>query len=102
MTLKLVSALDNGGKTIDRYTLCFRDSSHSTFNGRHRSHYLIAVCDDPIDSQGVVKYHGYMGFLPHTDENPGWGLPVAFDALPSKVREFVQLREKHGLPFGYD
>lgn len=92
MTIKLVSALDNGGKTFDRYTLCFRDFSRSRRNGRAPFFFIYGASENPMHPQGFGQYGG-VGYVPHTEENPLIGLPVAFDALPSKVREFVHLIE---------
>ena len=79
MTIKLVSALDNGGETFDRYTLCFEEDGE---------HFVYGASENPTHPQGFCQFAGKF-FVPHDASSPHLGRPIAFDALPEKVRKFV-------------
>lgn len=81
MTSKLVSALDNGGKSFDRYTLCFQDDDGV--------HYTYAVSENPNSPMGFGQFSGNF-YVPPDHNSPVLGSPVDFDALPAKVQGFIQ------------
>jgi len=81
MTTQLVSALDNGGETFDRYTLCFEQDG---------TYFVYGASENPTHPQGFGQYVGDY-YLPHNDESPDIGLPIAFDALPEGVQKLVRI-----------
>lgn len=84
MACQLVSALDNGGETFDRYTLCFEEDGE---------HFVYGASENPMHPQGFGQYAGDF-FVPHDDSSPHLGRPIAFGALPEQVRKFVRWMEK--------
>ena len=84
MTTTLLSVLDNGGKTFDRYTL--------TFVGDEGGLFMYGASDDPFHPQGFGQFAGEGGF-PDTDEFPEIGLAIDWHELPAQVKKFVEYIE---------
>jgi len=83
MTTQLVSALDNGGETFDRYTLCFEQDG---------TYFVYGASENPTHPQGFGQFVGEY-YLPDSDESPEVGLPIAFGDLPEGVQKFVRMIE---------
>tara|TARA_R110000851_G_scaffold130223_1_gene263709 strand:- start:84 stop:344 length:261 start_codon:yes stop_codon:yes gene_type:complete len=77
----LISVLDNGGSTFDRYTLSFisEDGDES---------FMYGASENPFHPCGFGMYVGDGGF-PDTDENPSIGLPVCRYSLPKQVQNLI-------------
>lgn len=76
----LVSILDNGGATIDRYTISvLHDDGNASCYG---------ACDNPFHPMGFGQYCGDYTF-PDTDENPHVGQPVTLASLPEPTQRYV-------------
>ena len=73
----LISVLDNGGETFDRYTI-------SILYGEEFA--MFGASENPF--QGFGQYVGD-GCFPDTDENPEIGLPVDLEDLPEGVQKYV-------------
>jgi hypothetical protein len=80
MTFDLVSALDNGGETFDRYTLSFMSDDGESF--------MYGASESPFHPCGFGMYVGD-GCFPDTDENPSIGLPVDRYSLPEQVQKLI-------------
>jgi hypothetical protein len=80
MTFDLISVLDNGGETFDRYTLSFMSDDGESF--------MYGASENPFSPQGVGMYVGD-GCFPDTDENPSIGLPVDRYSLPEQVQKLI-------------
>jgi hypothetical protein len=86
MTFNLVSVLDNGGRTLDRYTLSFiLDEGMESF--------MYGSSENPFSPHGFAQYVGD-GCFPDTDENPYRGLSVCRDNLPEQVQRLIEQLEK--------
>ena len=72
--LKRVRVYDNGGRTLDRYTVIYPDGNARTMSSR------------PLHPQGVCMWAGHV---------QPQGKRVPFHALPAQVREAIirDLRE---------
>tara|TARA_R110002153_G_scaffold1655_1_gene8512 strand:+ start:835 stop:1101 length:267 start_codon:yes stop_codon:yes gene_type:complete len=81
MNYDLMSVLDNGGATFDRYTLSFisEDGEDS---------FMYGASENPFHPQGFGMYVGD-GCFPDTDENPTIGLPVCRYSLPEQVQKLI-------------
>lgn len=75
----LLSVLDNGGETFDRYTISILYGDESCMFG---------ASENPFHPQGFGMYVGDGGF-PNTEENPDVGLPVEFSDLPKDVQKYI-------------
>jgi hypothetical protein len=80
MTYDLISVLDNGGETFDRYTLSFISDDGESF--------MYGASENPFHPQGFGMYVGDGGF-PDTDEFPSIGLPVQVHELPLQVQILI-------------
>jgi hypothetical protein len=81
MTFDLVSVLDNGGETFDRYTLSFlSDDGEDSF--------MYGASENPFHPCGFGMYVGD-GCFPDTDEFPSIGLPVQVHELPLQVQILI-------------
>ena len=74
MTMLKLRIYDNGGKTIDRYTLILPDGEAWGFN------------DDPYHPQGFGQYAGSLAGLRSFSH---LGKPVGIMDLPENARRFV-------------
>lgn len=72
--MEIIAVYDNGGKTVDRYTIVFRGEQM-----------VLGVSDDPT---------GYMGFSNWGDAVIGrhLGKKIQFDDLPEDVKIHIEAR----------
>lgn len=86
----LESILDNGGETLDRYTISFHTyddvTDESTFS-------MYGASENPF--HGFGQYVGD-GSFPDTDENPEIGLPVDRSDVPEAVQRYIAQIEAQG------
>lgn len=76
----LLSILDNGGETFDRYTI-------SIISG-DGEYFCFAASEDPFHPQGFGQYCGDYGF-PDTDENEDIGVNISFEECPAQVQRYI-------------
>lgn len=69
---------DDGGKSIDRYTLLAPDGAVYGFSG------------SPFHPQGFGQYVGHWGETYRSSR--GWGRRISINELPEQAREFVRQR----------
>jgi hypothetical protein len=87
MTYDLISVLDNGGATFDRYTLSFMSEEGD-------ESFMYGASENPFHPCGFGMYVGDGGF-PDTDENPSIGLPVCRYSLPDQVQKLITQLESN-------
>jgi len=85
MQTTLVSILDNGGKTVDRYTLSFITEDGESF--------MYAASENPFHPQGFGQFAGDGGF-PDSDEFPEIGWPIELHELPEQVQKLIKQIEE--------
>lgn len=76
----LVSVLDNGGETYDRYTI--------TIDEPDLGWQMYGANENPFHPMGFGQFVGDGGF-PDTDENPEIGLPIDFESLPEATQRYI-------------
>ena len=81
----LESILDNGGETLDRYTISFQTYDDVTEESEFS---MYGASENPFHPQGFGLYVGE-GSFPDTDENPGIGLPVDRSDVPDAVQRYI-------------
>ena len=84
------SILDNGGDTLDRYTISFETYDEST---EESEFFCYGASENPF--HGFGQYAGDYGF-PDTDENEEIGLPMNRADLPEPVQRFIAQIEAQG------
>lgn len=84
------SILDNGGETLDRYTISFETYDDAT---EESEFFCYGASENPF--HGFGQHCGDYSF-PDTDENPEIGLPVARHDLPEPVQRLIDQIEKQG------
>lgn len=75
----VLAIYDNGGKTADRYTVCY--TPYDLTSGKWYPY--VAMSGAPHHPQGVCQ-HGELQWRP-----VGYGKVIAFDALPEECRNIV-------------
>lgn len=79
---ELVSVLDNGGETYDRYTITIADEDGAWA--------CYGANENPSHPMGFGQFCGDYGFTA-TDEHPEIGLPVELDELPEGTRRYIAM-----------
>lgn len=83
----VLAVYDNGGKTADRYTVCY---TPETINGEVWYGFR-AMSENPTHPQGVCMFE-YTRTRPWaTWGGSGYGKVIAFDALPNECRRIANL-----------
>lgn len=81
----LESILDNGGETLDRYTISFHTYNDVTDESEFS---MFAASENPFHPLGFGQYVGDVSF-PDTDEHPKIGLPVGRLDVPEAVQRYI-------------
>ena len=73
---------DNGGRSADRYTACFKMSRTSY---GHNYYPYVAFDENPFDPQGFGQY----GDNPTPIDGPHLGKRIGFEKLPEKAQKYI-------------
>jgi hypothetical protein len=83
----VLSCYDNGGKTVDRYTVLIGGSLHVEGLSRTRSVQYLGMSEAPSHPQGFSQW----GEMPSCNRTV-CGKPIAWLSLPKHIRTHVRAR----------
>ena len=89
----VVSVYDNGGKTIDRYTVVYEPymlEEEGGFGGEQPVFTYVAMSGAPFHPQGFCQHGETVGFRPTTCWGSPMGRVIAFDKLPADCQRAVR------------
>ena len=75
--MKNVKIYDNGGATVDRYTIVIGCD-------------IVCMSDNPLSPQGVNTHMGDYGY---TADRSKWGDEIPFTGLPKDLKEAIRQRK---------
>jgi hypothetical protein len=79
--MKIIACYDNGGKTVDRYTVVF-NTKHDV-QGKYNE--CLGLSSNPSDPQGFSQFSG-------CTLGRHLGKKVAFKDLPENIQKHVEVR----------
>ncbi len=78
--MKITAIYDNGGETIDRYTIVFNEQEYSD-----QLVECLGLSDNPEHPQGFSQFSG-------CQDGPHLGKQIHFEDLPSNIQQHIHNR----------
>jgi hypothetical protein len=84
--MKIIGVYDNGGKTLDRYTVV-TDYAHTSGIDRKRYFMALGLSDNPTDPQGFSQFGDVLAEPDEHNRLTHLGQSIGWDDLPKHVRQ---------------